>query len=105
MIIAEYTAEPEPPSDGSFGSIGVGRQPFNELVSQPLMISIQMVMRHVLRHHVTKVTLAQRDDPGKALGSYRVDESLRVGIEVGTQIIGCRDHTPDIWLDDFGAIV
>ena len=62
--------------------IGGAAPVIDQLVSEPLMIPLDVVVLHVLLHRVAQMTFAQRDNLGQALGLDRLDESFRIGVQV-----------------------
>jgi hypothetical protein len=91
IVVLENTAESFPTLDAA---VNVEFVPpiLDQLVLETLVITLKVIVLRVFLHGRPKVALAEWDDLGQTLGLDGANESLRVGIQVGTA--GWKLHRP-----------
>jgi len=99
IVVAKHPTEPFPPSDDALSRVRVGGQRFDELIAEPLVIPLTMVVLDVLREHVAQLPLAEGNHTSQALEPRRPHDPLREGIQVRT---ACRKshHADTCGLED-----
>lgn len=70
MIVAQQPTEPRPTSDDTLSGIGVRRAGFDELVAEPLMVPLVMVVFDVLGEQMPKMPLSERNHAIEAFGLH-----------------------------------
>ena len=61
IVIAQQPAEPRPASDDAVARVGVRRNGFDEVVADPLLILLAVIVLDELRKQMPKMSLAERE--------------------------------------------
>ncbi len=83
VVVVQDSTQPFSSSDIAT-RVGRATSILDQLVLEPLMIALDVVVLGVCLHGRPKVTLAEWNDLGQAFGLDRENESLRIRIQVGT---------------------
>lgn len=89
VVIIEQPTEPLPPTDGTAGARSW--QLIDQLVVQPLVVPLAVIVRHKVSKRLPKVAFSERNHAVKAFLSNRAHEPLRIGIAIRSQE-RCANH-------------
>ena len=81
MIVAQHSAQSLAPFHltVTFVNVSVGQQ---QPVSEPLMISLAVVVAHILCDRVTKRCLSYEDHPTQTFFLYRANKPFRERVQI-----------------------
>ena len=81
MIVAQHSGQSLAPFNltVTFVNVSVGQQ---QAVSEPLMISLAVVVAHILCERVTKRCLSHEDHPTQTFFLYRANKPFRERVQI-----------------------
>ena len=92
-VVVEQPAKPLAPTNAT----DVGRRlALNQFVAQPLMIPFAMIVSDKFRDSLSKMALAERNQPIETFPFNRADEALGVGVRVRGPIRRPDDADPRV---------
>ncbi len=99
MVVIQNTTEPLTAADCTINAVPVG-QLLDQLVVEPLVIALQVVVLGVFLDGPAKVALAQRDDLGQTLGFDGMHKPLCICVQIRAPS-GQSHCLHTRWLQDF----
>ena len=82
VVVLKEAPQPFSTADGTI-HVGPVARLLDELVVEPLVVALKVVVIRVFPHGFPKVALAQWNDLGQTLGLDGANESLRVSVRIG----------------------